>query len=124
MRFLPILLFAFTFVAMAAPPKKATILTNAQCGMCKATIEQQLMAMDGVKKATLDLETKEVTVKFSNKKTNLDDIRLAISNLGYQADDVAPNAAAQAALSDCCKPKKKGACCSKAKSSCGAKKGS
>lgn len=120
MRFLPILL-AFLFVAMAAPPKKATIMTNAQCGMCKTTIENAIAEMAGVKKVSLDLATKEITVKFSSSKVSLDDIRAVISRLGYQADDLAPDAEAQAALSECCKPKpeKTGGCCADKKKACG-----
>ena len=66
--------------------------------MCKSTIEQSLLALDGVKEATLDLETKAVTVKFKGKKVSADDLRTAISQSGYQADSVAPDAAAQALL--------------------------
>lgn len=123
MRILAIMI-AFAFVAMAAPPKKITIQTNAQCGMCKATIEKALSELEGVKVATLDLTTKEVTVKFSNKKVSLDNLRQTISKLGYQADDLAPDQAAQAALSACCQPKpeKAGGCCSDKKASSCAKK--
>ncbi|MEO0733553.1 MAG: heavy metal-associated domain-containing protein [Bacteroidota bacterium] len=126
MRILPLLLLAFSFLAMAAPPQTITIQTNAQCGMCKSTIEQSLLALDGVKEATLDLETKAVTVKFKGKKVSADDLRAAISQSGYQADSVVPDAAAQAKLSACCQPKKAkaGGCCApKAGSSCGKKTG-
>ena len=120
MRFLPILI-TFLFVAMANPPKTAIIMTNAQCGMCKATIEKAINEMPGVKKASLDLTTKAITVKFSDRKASLHDIRMTISRLGYQADDVAPDAEAQAALSECCKPKpeKAGGCCAGKKKACG-----
>lgn len=126
MRFLPLLLLVFSFVAMAAPPKTIVIQTNAQCGMCKTAIEQQLAAIDGVKEAVLDLETKEVTVKFKGKMVDETVLRQAISDAGYQADDVAPNADAQAKLSACCQPKeeKAGGCCApKAGASCGKKTG-
>lgn len=126
MRILPILFLAFSFLAMAAPPKTLTIQTNAQCGMCKATIEQQLVALDGVKEAVLDLETKAVTVKFKGKKVTKAQLLKAISNAGYQADEVAPNAEAQAKLMACCQPKKAkaGGCCApKAGASCDKKAG-
>lgn len=114
------LLIAFAFVAMANPPKKAVIQTNAQCGMCKTTIEKALNELDGIKDATLDLTTKALTVKFSDRKVSLDDIRQTISRLGYQADDLAPDAKAQAALSECCKPKpeKAGGCCAGKQKAC------
>jgi copper chaperone CopZ len=113
MRFLPLLLLVFGFVAMAAPPKTLVIQTNAQCGMCKAAIEKQLTSLEGVKDAVLDLETKQVTVTYKGKKVDEAQIRKAISDVGYQADDVAPNADAQAKLNPCCQPKeeKAGGCC-------------
>lgn len=124
MRFLPILLFAFAFLAMAAPPKEVVIQTNAQCGMCKATIEKQLADLDGVKTAVLDLETQRVTVKFNRKKVNESTLRQVISSAGYQADDLAADPEAQAKLMACCQPKpaKTGGCCApKAGASCGKK---
>jgi copper chaperone CopZ len=126
MRILPILLFVFAFVAMAAPPKTLVIQTNAQCGMCKASIEKQLNALDGVKEAVLDLETKQVTVTYKGKKVDEAKLRQAISAAGYQADDVAPNPDAQAKLMACCQPKeaKAGGCCApKAGASCAKKEG-
>ncbi|TXF89348.1 heavy-metal-associated domain-containing protein [Neolewinella aurantiaca] len=111
---------------MAAPPKTLVIQTNAQCGMCKASIEKQLTALDGVKEAVLDLETKQVTVTYKGKKVDEAKLRQAISDAGYQADDVAPNPDAQAKLMACCQPKeaKAGGCCApKAGASCAKKEG-
>lgn len=123
MRFLSLFLVVF-FMAAAAPPKTITIQTNAQCGMCKASIEKALLAVDGVKDAELDLTTKAVTVKFKGSKAMVSDLRQAISMAGYQADEVAPDPAAQAKLSACCQPKKTaaGGCCAPKEGSSCAKK--
>ena len=126
MRILPILLFVFAFAAMAAPPKTLVIQTNAQCGMCKAAIEKQLTSLDGVKEAVLDLDTKQVTIKYMGKKVDEAQLRQAISDAGYQADDIAPNPEAQAKLMACCQPKKakaSGCCAPKAGASCDKKPG-
>lgn len=126
MRILPILILVFAFVAMAAPPKTLVIQTNAQCGMCKASIEQQLTSLNGVKEAVLDLETKQVTVTYKGGKVDETQLRKAISDAGYQADEVAPNPEAQAKLMACCQPEKAkpGGCCApKAGASCGKKAG-
>ncbi|PHI21273.1 MerP protein [Lewinellaceae bacterium SD302] len=111
---------------MAAPPKTLVIQTNAQCGMCKTSIEKQLTNLDGVKEAVLDLDTKQVTVTYNGKKVNENELRQTIANTGYQADDVAPNPEAQAKLMACCQPKKakaSGCCAPKAGASCGKKEG-
>lgn len=112
MRFLAIIAVFFAFTAMAAPPKKITIQTNAQCEMCQNNIESALFALDGVKKAELDIVTKKVKIKFDSDVIDEAQLRQAIAAAGYNADDVPARPKAQDALADCCKPKTgKGACC-------------
>jgi periplasmic mercuric ion binding protein len=93
--------------AIAQEPKKGTeevkIQTSAVCGMCKERIEHDLAFEKGIKSVSLDNETKVVTVGFSPKKTNPDNIRLAISKIGYDADDVKADPVAYEKLPNCCK---------------------
>jgi hypothetical protein len=44
-----------------------------------------------------------ITVYYNGKKTDLQAIKTAISNLGYDADDVKANLEAYANLDGCCK---------------------
>ncbi|NJC25339.1 heavy-metal-associated domain-containing protein [Neolewinella antarctica] len=104
MRFLPILVAVFAFLNMAAPPEKVTIQTNAICEMCKVSIEKNLLAIEGVQKAELDLVTKKVKIKFDDALVDVATLRQAIANTGYEADDVPPRPKAQANLANCCKP--------------------
>ncbi|MEM1359632.1 MAG: heavy metal-associated domain-containing protein, partial [Bacteroidota bacterium] len=83
--------------------RKVTIQTNAICEMCQHTIEKALFALDGVKRAELDLITKKVKVKYDEKVTDIATIRQAIAAVGYDADDVPARPKARAALDDCCK---------------------
>lgn len=80
-----------------------TIQTSAVCGQCKDRIEQGLAFEKGVKSATLDEKTKKVKVTFNPAKTNLDTIRIAISKLGYDADEISADPKAYAKLPPCCK---------------------
>lgn len=82
---------------------KIEIQTSAQCGMCKDAIEKAMAYEKGVKKSTLDLETKIVTVWYKTKRTNPKTIREAISAIGYDADDVLADKKAYEALPACCK---------------------
>jgi copper chaperone CopZ len=97
--------------AMAQEPKKGTeevkIQTSAVCGMCKERIEHDLAFEKGIKSVSLDDETKIVTVGYNPKKTNPDNIRLAISKIGYDADDVKADPEAYAKLPGCCKKNNK-----------------
>lgn len=79
------------------------IKTSAVCGMCKDRIEHDLAFAKGVKFVELDKETKICTVKYNPKKTDPDKIRVAISKIGYDADDVEADAVAYEKLPACCK---------------------
>jgi copper chaperone CopZ len=80
-----------------------TIKTSAVCGMCKERIEGCLAFEKGVKSATLDVESKDVTVIFNPAKTSVEQLRQAISKSGYDADTIPANPAAYAKLPACCK---------------------
>ena len=79
------------------------IQTSAQCGTCKTAIEKALKNTPGVKKATLDLDTKKVTVKYNPSKITPDQIRKALTAVGYDADQLPAKPAAYNALPACCK---------------------
>ncbi len=79
------------------------IKTSSQCDMCKETIEKALAYEKGVISADLDVSTKYVTVKYKTKKTNPDKIRIAITKVGYDADDKLADAVAYNELHPCCK---------------------
>jgi periplasmic mercuric ion binding protein len=83
--------------------EEIVIKTSAVCGMCKDRIEHDLSFEKGVKSVSLDLETKEVTVKYDPNKTDPDKIRKAISKIGYDADDVTADPVAYEKLPKCCK---------------------
>jgi mercuric ion binding protein len=79
------------------------IKTSATCEMCKETIEKNLAFEKGVKKSVVDVDTKVVTVTYNPEKTTPEKIRIAISKIGYDADDVPADTKAYKKLDDCCK---------------------
>ena len=89
--------------AQTSKNETAKIKTSAVCGQCKTRIEEGLAYEKGIKDATLDVETKIVTVHYNPSKTTVEDIRKAISRLGYDADEVPADKAAYAKLPACCK---------------------
>jgi|APTNR8051073442_1049403.scaffolds.fasta_scaffold13592_1 copper chaperone CopZ len=78
------------------------ILTSAQCGMCKTTIERGLGQLAGVQSAVLNVSSKRVKVRYYRNETNPDAIRAHIASLGYSADGVAANPDAYQNLPACC----------------------
>jgi periplasmic mercuric ion binding protein len=79
------------------------IKTSAECGTCKKAIEKSLSYEKGVKSVNCDLDTKTVEVTYKPSKTNPETLRKAISNLGYDADDIPANNKAYQKLEECCK---------------------
>jgi mercuric ion binding protein len=110
MKKLLFLMFALAIYQVAnAQEKKSNtetviIKTSAQCGDCKERIEEALNYTKGVKFSELDLETKNVTVKFLPAKITLQQIKEKISSIGYDADEVKSNPAAVKKLPACCQP--------------------
>jgi periplasmic mercuric ion binding protein len=86
------------------PVQTATISTpTVQCEMCKDRIESMLKREDGVQKAVVDFKKKTTKVTFVKDRTNIENIKTAIANAGYDADDVTAEAEAYKKLPKCCK---------------------
>jgi copper chaperone CopZ len=83
--------------------EKITIQTSAVCEMCKATIEEGMVYVKGVREADLNLEDFKVTVTYRADKTDPKAIKKAIAKLGYTADDVKPAQRDFDKLHECCK---------------------
>ena len=105
-----LLVSIFTFAGLAGlaqdKPKnmeEVKIQTSAVCGMCKDRIEHDLAFAKGVTSVSLDDDTKIVTVGYNPKKTDEEKIRKAISEIGYDADDVPADPKAYDKLPNCCK---------------------
>jgi len=78
------------------------IKTSAQCGMCKTTLETNLAKLKGVAAVNLDVETQVFKIAYTHD-TTVEEIRAAISRLGYDADDVPADEGAYNRLPACCK---------------------
>jgi len=94
----------FTGFSVSAQKKaEVKIKTTAECNMCKKTLESTLNQMKGVKKASVDMSTKDATIIYNPKKVSVEELKKAIVGLGYDADEMKANTKAYQALPDCCK---------------------
>jgi mercuric ion binding protein len=84
-------------------PQTVRIKTSAICKMCKARIERQLGYTKGVTDASLDLKDKVVTVTYNPKKTDTEQLKRAINEVGYDADALPANPKSYDKLPKCCK---------------------
>ena len=83
--------------------QRVKIKTSSQCGMCKTTLSEALFKIDGVAFVDLDLEKQILDIIYNKAKVELADLRKAITDAGYDADDLPANAAAYNNLPACCK---------------------
>ena len=98
-----ILFFSFYTSSLTAQTAEIKIKTSAQCGECKERIEKALAFEKGIKKSDVNIKDQMITVVYYDKRTNPEKIRQAISNSGYDADDVPAKKDAYDALPTCCK---------------------
>lgn len=102
MIFMIVSLFAITSFAQKTENDTIVIQTSAKCGKCKARLERELMFEKGVISVSLDNTTKKLSVVYKADKTNPEKIKLAVTKIGYDADEIAANQKAHDRLPKCC----------------------
>lgn len=102
-------MFAVISISSFASAQTKALMTSkiatrtVQCDMCKERIESYLKRYDGVTYVNVNVKKKETTVKYLTDRTNIENIKTAIANAGYDADDVPANPDAYKDLPKCCK---------------------
>ena len=84
-------LFGFIIIGFSQqkPIAKAVIQTpTVQCEACKDRIEKHLFREYGMSSARADYRKHIVTVTYYRDRTNIENIKTSLANLGYDADDV------------------------------------
>ena len=83
---------------------KAVIKTpTVQCDNCRDYIEFTLSHEPGVSSVKVDIKKKTTTVTWLTDRTNLETIKVAIANIGYDADDIEAEPSAWQGLPKECK---------------------
>lgn len=78
------------------------IKTSAVCKMCKERIEHDMSFEKGVTAVDLDLESQVLTVVYKNGKTTTEVLKVAVTKIGYDADDLPAVKKAHDRLPACC----------------------
>lgn len=95
---------AFSF-AQAKGIEKAVIHTpGVMADACKTSIENFLVHEYGVSSVKADYRRHTVTVTWYTNRTNIENIKTALANMGYDADDVTAEPDAYRRLPPACKP--------------------
>lgn len=105
-----VILFSFSTTTFAQKSnEKAVIKTVLNCDHCKECetcglkFRTEMLKIKGVKMYELDDKAMTFTVYYNAKKTDLQTIKIAISKLGYDADDVKADPESYSNLDGCCK---------------------
>jgi mercuric ion binding protein len=105
--FILLSLFCLTTIEIYAQVKpvqtQVVKIPQALCISCKDRIESQLKRYDGVLEILVNYRKGEARVKFLTDRTDIEQIKTAISNVGYDADDVMANPDAYQRLPKTCK---------------------
>ncbi len=100
------MVFTVTLTASAQQKKPVTVkiqTPGAQCDECKRRIEEYLKYEEGVTKVVVYPRSKYTQVTYLTDRTNIENIKTAIANIGYDADDVKANEEAYKKLPKTCK---------------------
>jgi copper chaperone CopZ len=79
------------------------IKSSVVCGMCEERVKKDLAFEKGVKDVAVNLETKVISVTYRTDKTDKEKIKKAITNIGYDADEMMANETAYEKLPAGCK---------------------
>lgn len=91
--------------AQAETPEYDTIQiqTSAICGDCKERLEHNIAFEKGVKSVELNDTTKVLTIVYNTGKNDKEKLKIAVTKIGYDADDLPADPKAYKRLPDCCK---------------------
>ncbi len=94
---------ALTTYSQVKPVQKAIIKTpTVQCEVCKDRIESRLVHEYGVSSVKADYKKHTVTAVWYSDRTNIENIKTALANMGYDADDVTADTDAYKKLPKTC----------------------
>ncbi len=100
------LLIGLTGVSFAQQKSQVTAVIKTptvQCQECKERIEKYMSHEEGILKFSVDYKRKTATVTYITDRTNLENIKTEIANVGYDADDITAEPDAYKRLPTCCK---------------------
>jgi copper chaperone CopZ len=104
------LVLGVSVIALAQQKKPVTVkiqTPTAQCEECKLRIEEYLKVEEGVTKVVVYPRSRYTMVTYLTDRTNIENIKAAIANIGYDADDVTANEDSYKKLPKTCKHPKK-----------------
>ena len=98
-----IMLISFTSVFGQDKNKRMSFEVDGKCEMCKMRIEKAALQVPGVKFASWDIPTHELSVIIDERKTNSMEIKTALVAVGHDTRELKATDEAYASIHACCK---------------------
>jgi mercuric ion binding protein len=92
-----------SFAQQKAVEKVVIKTPTVQCEQCKERIESYLKREPGISAVKVDFKKKTTTITYLTDRNNIEQLKTAIANAGYDADDVSADGDAYKKLPKCCK---------------------
>ncbi len=86
---------------------KATIEVKGNCGMCQKRIEKAAMTVKGVKSASWDVDSLQLSLIFNEQKCSVLDVKKAVATVGHDTDAVKASKEVYDNLHGCCQYERK-----------------
>ena len=83
--------------------KKMSFEVDGKCEMCKMRIEKAALSVPGVKFASWDIPTHELSLIVDERKTNSMEIKTAIVKVGHDTREIKATQEAYDKIHPCCK---------------------
>lgn len=83
--------------------KKMTFEVNGKCEMCKMRIEKAALGVPGVKYASWDIPSHQLSLVMDENKTNSMKIKSAIAEVGHDTKELKATQEAYDKVHPCCK---------------------
>ena len=93
---------SYSYSQVKAVQKSVISTPTVNCEDCKTRIENRLAHEYGISSVKADYHHHNVTVVWYSDRTNMEDIKTALANLGYDADDITADATAYSKLPKTC----------------------
>ena len=103
-RILILAMFLVSTIGLAQDKNKKMIMdVNGKCEMCKMRIEKAALAVPGVKFASWDIPSHQLTLVMDERKTDAMKIKTALVEAGHDTKELKATEEAYKGLHACCK---------------------
>lgn len=103
---MPVILLIFMALNCVRQPEVETVNIHSGgigCSHCEDNIKKAVFSLEGVKEVNVDIEKKNIEVKFVPAQTDLNTIEITLSRAGYDANQKKRDPQAYEELDECCK---------------------